>query len=279
MHGPIPDAVPPVAVQRWSASDYARNGRFVQESAGPIFAWLAPKPGERILDLGCGDGELTAEIKAVGADVLGVDLSDELLAVARMKGLTVQKADGHALSYAQEFDAVFSNLALHWMLAPELVIAGVARALRPRGRFVGEFGGHGNVAAIATAMRAVAKARGGDPACVSHWFFPTVEEYGALLAKHGFQVREMTLVPKQTALKTGMEAWLGTFGRFFFDQFDEPARSEAMNEAVELLRPALCDTQGRWTADHVRLRFRADLRANDEKPAKGEGVCATSLPQ
>src|SRR5262245_57278598 len=81
------DAVPPKAVQRWSAADYAKNGRFVQEMPA-VFAMLAPKPGERVLDLGCGDGALTEEIKAAGANVLGVDLSDELLAVARMKGLT-----------------------------------------------------------------------------------------------------------------------------------------------------------------------------------------------
>ena len=279
MLGPLSNAAPPVAAQRWSASDYAKNGRFVQDLAGPIFSWLAPKPGERILDLGCGDGALTAEIKAAGADVLGVDISDELLAVARMKGLNVQKADGHALDYVQEFDAVFSNAALHWMQAPELVIAGVGRALRPRGRFVGELGGHGNVAAIATAMRAVVKDRGGDCVRVSHWFFPTVEEYGALLAKHGFEVCEIALVPRPTTLKTGMEGWLATFGRFFFDQFDEPARAEAMNQTIELLRPSLCDAQGRWTADHVRLRFRAVRRADDEKPAKDEGVCATPLPQ
>ena len=98
---------------------------------------LGAKPGERILDLGCGDGALTAEIKALGAHVLGVDLSDELLAVARMKGLNVRKVDGHALDFVSEFDAVFSNAALHWMRKPHLVIAGVARALRPRGRFVG----------------------------------------------------------------------------------------------------------------------------------------------
>src|SRR5262245_51099414 len=84
------DAVPPKAVQRWSAADYAKNGRFVQEMAGAVFAMLAPKPGERVLDLGCGDGALTEEIKAAGANVLGVDLSDELLAVARMKGLTAK---------------------------------------------------------------------------------------------------------------------------------------------------------------------------------------------
>jgi len=216
---PMHETVPPKTVQRWSASDYARNGRFVQEMAGPVFAMLAPRPGERILDLGCGDGTLTAEIKAAGADVLGVDLSEELLAVAKMKGLTVRKVDGHALDFVSEFDAVFSNAALHWMRAPDLVIAGVARALKPRGRFVGELGGHGNVATIATAMRAVGATRGGDPALVAPWFFPTPVEYGRLLEQGGFTVREVTLVPRPTPLKTGMEGWLRTFGRSFFDQF------------------------------------------------------------
>lgn len=254
------DTAPPKAVQRWSASDYAKNGRFVQEMAGPVFAMLAPKPGERILDLGCGDGTLTAEIKAAGAEVLGVDLSDELLAVARMKGLNVRKADGHALDFVQEFDAVFSNAALHWMRAPDLVIAGVARALKPRGRFVGELGGHGNVAAIATAMRAVARARGGDPEHLAPWFFPTVDEYRDLLARNGFTVQEITLVPRPTPLRTGMEGWLRTFGRSFFDQFAEPERTAAVNEALDLLKPSLCDSRGRWTADHIRLRFSAERK-------------------
>ncbi len=252
------DATPPKSVQRWSASDYARNGRFVQEMAGAVFAMLAPRPGERILDLGCGDGTLTAEIKAAGADVLGVDLSDELLAVARMRGLRVRKVDGHALDFSSEFDAVFSNAALHWMRKPALVIAGVARALKPHGRFVGELGGHGNVAAIATAMRAIGTARNGNPELVAPWFFPTVEEYRELLAEGGFIVREIALVPRPTALKTGMEGWLRTFGRSFFDQFPEPERSEVLREVIELLRPSLCDERGVWTADHVRLRFFAE---------------------
>jgi SAM-dependent methyltransferase len=255
------DAAPPKAVQRWSASDYARNARFVQELAGPIFAMLAPRPGEHILDLGCGDGALTAEIKASGAGVLGVDLSDELLAVARMKGLNVRKVDGHALDFVSEFDAVFSNAALHWMRKPELVIAGVARALRPRGRFVGELGGHGNVAAIATAMRAVGSVRNGDPALVAPWFFPTAEEYGRLLTEGGFAVKEIVLVPRPTPLKTGMEGWLRTFGRCFFDQFSEPERTEVVGEVVDLLRPSLCDARGVWTADHIRLRFFAERGA------------------
>jgi SAM-dependent methyltransferase len=254
-------AAPPKSVQRWSASDYAKNGRFVQEMAGAVFAMLEPKPGERILDLGCGDGALTAEIKAAGAHVIGVDLSDELLAVTRMKGLRVRKLDGHSLDFVSEFDAVFSNAALHWMLKPELVIAGVHRALRPRGRFVAELGGHGNVAAIATAMRAVGNLRNGDPKLVAPWFFPTAEEYGALLAEGGFAVKEIALVPRPTPLKTGMEGWLRTFGRSFFDQFPEPERSEVVREVMALLRPSLCDSQGVWTADHVRLRFHAERGA------------------
>jgi SAM-dependent methyltransferase len=252
------DAVPPKAVQRWSASDYAKNGRFVHELAGPVFGMLAAKAGERILDLGCGDGALTAEIRAVGADVLGVDLSEELLAVARM--LPVRKLDGHALDFVSEFDAVFSNAALHWMRKPKLVIEGVARALRPGGRFVGELGGHGNVAAIATAIRAVGALRGGDPSVTAPWFFPTPEEYTRLLAEGGFSVKEIVLVPRPTLLKTGMEGWLRTFGRSFFDQFPEPLRGEVVGEVVELLRPSLCDTEGRWTADHIRLRFHAVRR-------------------
>ena len=190
------DAVLPQAVQRWSAADYAKNGRFVQEMAGAVFAMLVPKPGERVLDLGCGDGSLTEEIKAAGSNVLGVDLSDELLAVARMKGLTVRKMDGHALDFVSQFDAVFSNAALHWMRKPKLVIAGVYRALRSRGRFVAELGGHGNVAAIATAMRAVSRARNGDPSLLAPWFFPTVDECSRHLTEAGFSVKEIALVPR-----------------------------------------------------------------------------------
>jgi SAM-dependent methyltransferase len=251
------ETTPPKPVQRWSADDYARNGRFVSELARPVLDLLAPRKGERVLDLGCGDGVLTAEIAASGADVLGADLSEELLAAAAAKGLNVQKVDGHALPFQSEFDAVFSNAALHWMRRPDLVIAGVARALRPKGRFVGELGGHGNVAAIATAMRAVGETRGGDPEKVAPWFFPSVAEYRRLLDEGGFTVNSIALVPRPTPLDIGMEGWLKTFGRSFFEQFEEPERSEVLAEVMELLRPSLCDADGRWTADHIRLRFAA----------------------
>lgn len=252
------ETTPPKPVQRWSADDYAKNGRFVSELARPVLDLLAPKRGERILDLACGDGVLTEEIAASGADVLGADLSEELLAAASARGLKVQKVDGHALPFLSEFDAVFSNAALHWMRRSDLVIAGVARALRTRGRFVGELGGHGNVAAIATAMRAVGAARGGDPAKVAPWFFPSVDQYRRLLGEGGFNVQAIVLVPRPTGLETGIEGWLQTFGRSFFEQFQEPERTEVLTEVIELLRPSLCDSDGRWTADHIRLRFAAE---------------------
>src|SRR5208337_4503768 len=138
--------------QSWSAAGYDENARFVSDLGGEILAWLDPKPGERILDLGCGDGALTEKIAAAGSSVTGVDTSPEFLAAARRRGLDAREMDGQALSFASEFDAVFSNAALHWMTAPEAVLAGIARALKLGGRFVAEFGGHGNVAAIVTAM-------------------------------------------------------------------------------------------------------------------------------
>src|SRR5688500_15143750 len=138
--------------QSWSAEGYARNARFVADLGQPVLELLAPQPGERILDLGCGDGALTTKLVAAGATVVGGDASAELVAAAQALGLDARIADGQALAFEAEFDAVFSNAALHWMKQPDAVIAGVRRALKPGGRFVGEFGGHGNVAAIVTAL-------------------------------------------------------------------------------------------------------------------------------
>jgi SAM-dependent methyltransferase len=189
--------------------------------------------------------------------VLGADLSDELLAAAAAKGLKVQKVDGHAVPFEDEFEAVFTNAALHWMGRPELVIAGLHRALR-RGRFAGKFGGHGNVAAIATAIRAVNALRGGDPDKVAPWFFPSVAEYRRLLEQGGFAVKAIMLVPRPTPLEIGIRGWLETFGHSFFEQFEESERGEVFSEVIELLRPPLCDAEGVWTADHIRPRFGAE---------------------
>lgn len=243
--------------QTWQPEGYRKNAGFVADLGLPAVDLLAPQAGERVLDLGCGDGRLTSEIATRGAEVVGVDGSPELLAVARSRGLTVVEGDGHQLPFAGEFNAVFSNAALHWMIRPKEVIEGVRRALKPGGRFVGEFGGHGNVAAIVTAVLAVLWHRGIDGKARFPWFFPTPDEYAGLLVQGGFRVLGMELFPRPTPLPTDMAGWLDTFAGSFFHDFTLADRSVAINEVLALLAPSLKDEAGRWTADYVRLRFAA----------------------
>jgi trans-aconitate methyltransferase len=244
----------PKPVQRWQADDYAVKGRFVSDLARPVLDLLAPVKGERILDLGCGDGVLTQEIAARGANVLGADLSEELLAAAAAKGLKVQKVDGHAFPFEDEFDPVFTNAALHWMRRPELVIAGVRRALRPRGRFAGEFGGHGNVAAIATAIRAVSALHGGDPDKVAPWFFPSVAEYRRLLEQGGFAVKAIMLVPRPTELDIGTRPSAAPSS----SSSRSPNGRRYSPRSSSFCARRFCDADGVWTADQIRLRFAAE---------------------
>jgi SAM-dependent methyltransferase len=245
--------------QTWSAESYDKNARFVSDLGQEIFSWLDPKPGERILDLGCGDGALTEKIAEKGAKVLGVDTSENFLLAARKRGLLAVQMDAQALSFNSEFDAVFSNAALHWMTSPQRVLSGIARALKPGGRFVAEFGGHGNVAAIITALRSAALALGGDASLAHPWFFPTTAAYGALLAQAGFVSSRLELIARPTPLPTGIEGWLLTFRAPFFEQFEGSTKQAALRYAIDLLRPSLCDERGVWTADYVRLRAAARL--------------------
>ena len=248
----------------WNADTYLRNAGFVAELGVPALELLAPRPGERILDLGCGDGALTLMLAARGAEVVGVDASADMAAAARARGLDARQRDGHALSLealgGRPFDAVFSNAALHWMLDPDAVIAGVARVLRPGGRFVGEFGGAGNVARIGGALIAALERRGVD-ASVWPWYFPDAEEYCMRLSAGGFTVITAQLFERPTPLPTGMAGWLATFAGPFLRHIPDIDREAYLLEVAGSLAAALCDSNERWWADYVRLRFSAVLGA------------------
>jgi trans-aconitate methyltransferase len=241
----------------WSAANYAANARFVADLGAPVLALLAPQPGERILDLGCGDGALTQKLAEAGAVVTGVDAAPDMIRAARARGLDAHVADGQALAFGPEFDAVFTNAALHWMPDGAAVIAGVFRALKPGGRFVGEFGGHGNVAAIVTALHAALTARGLDGARLRRWY-PTASRYAAMLAAGGFHVRSAVLSPRPTPLPTGIAGWLSTFADPFLADMPGLDRAGLMAEVASLLAPALQTDTGEWVADYVRLRFEAE---------------------
>ncbi len=244
--------------QPWVAADYAKHAAFVPALGAPVLALLGPQPGERILDLGCGDGVLTERLVAAGASVLGTDIEDDMLAAARARGLEVRKLDGQALDFAGEFNAVFTNAALHWMPDQAAVAAGVFRALKPGGRFVGECGGFGNIAALRAGIRAVAMVHGYTVPAETQ-VYQTAEAYTAVLAAAGFIDIDAKLIPRQTPLATGITGWLKTFRSGSLDTIGvPPGEQEAFAAEVEaFLAPLLRDAEGSWIADYLRLRFSA----------------------
>jgi trans-aconitate methyltransferase len=238
--------------QIWSPADYATNAGFVPQLGASILERLNPQPGERILDLGCGDGVLTEKIAAAGAAVTGVDASPEMVAAAQARGLDARVMNAVSLSFLSEFDAVFSNAVLHWVHDPDAVLAGVVRALKPGGRFVAELGGQGNIAAISVAIRAVfARHR---IAYTWPWYYPTPVEYRSRCEAQQLTVDQIQLFPRPTPLPTGMAGWLRTFAVSLFAAVPEADRAEIEAEVVDLLAPALRDAEGNWSADYVRLQ-------------------------
>jgi trans-aconitate methyltransferase len=246
-----------MATQTWDPLAYERNGSFVHALAGGVLEWLDPQPGEYVLDLGCGDGQLTRRIAESGAHVLGADASAEMIASARERGVEAEHARAEALPFRNAtFDAVFSNAVLHWVRDQDKMLEQVHRVLKRGGRFVAEMGGHGNIAAIHVALVSVLEKHGLAQREKSENYFPTAESYSERLKRHGFEVEQIALIPRPTRLpESGMEGWLRTFRRGVLEALPFNERETVVRETVALLEPALRDEAGNWTADYVRLRF------------------------
>lgn len=255
-HPATDSALPGDAIveQRWDPARYQRNASFVPELGRAVLEWLAPQPGEHILDLGCGDGALTA-VLAETCKVVGIDHSAEQVAAARQRGLDALVVAGADLRFDAEFDAVFSNAALHWMRESDAVIDGVWRALKPGGRFVAEMGGAGNVAMVITALERVLARRGIDARPAMPWYFPSPDAYRAKLERRGFSVTRMMLLERPTRLPGALADWLDTFAESFLALVPAGTRQAVMDEVEDAVRAQLFDPVSGWTADYVRLRF------------------------
>ncbi|HEV2298454.1 MAG TPA: methyltransferase domain-containing protein [Candidatus Acidoferrales bacterium] len=246
----------------WNAGLYDGKHSFVWKMATGLIDLLAAQPGERILDIGCGTGHLTAQIAKTGAHVTGVDRSPEMIGRAQQEypDLRFHVMDAREIAFPESFDAVFSNATLHWITEPERVITGIARSLRPGGRFVAEFGGKGNIAQfLAAADRAWSRLE--FPATMPHpWFYPSVAEYAGLLENHGLEVTHASLFDRPTPLEDGergLRNWMEMFVGTLVETLSSSQREQFKAAVEQEARPALFrDSQ--WIMDYRRLRIVAN---------------------
>ncbi len=241
----------------WDPQTYGKNARFVSDLGEPLLQLLDAQPGELVLDLGCGDGALTEKLAGHGCAVIGADSSFPQLLAAKERRLNVVMMDGHQLCFQRRFDAVFTNAALHWMKQPETVVAGIANSLKPGGRFIGEFGGKGNVEKIRSALHAALRGYAIDPTAVDPWYYPSPEEYTELLSAEGFAVGYIELIPRPTKLPGDILGWLEVFAQPFTQAIAESQRGSFLKGVRNELATCLRDGAGDWFADYVRLRFKA----------------------
>jgi trans-aconitate methyltransferase len=257
--------------EQWLPDIYDRRAAFVSASGADLIDLLAPRPGEWILDLGCGTGVLTEKIAQKGARVLGVDYSEPMLAAARKQfpHLAFEQADGQQLQFNTQFDAVFSNAALHWMCRAEDVVAGIARALKAGGRLVLEMGGRGNVGRILAAVSAALQSLDitSEPYCP--WYFPSLGEYASLLERHGLEVTWACLFERPSAVdddetESGLATWLRMFAPDLLLRVGE-RKEELIRRAEAHCRPAQF-RDGAWYIDYVRLRMLARKPSHEPAP-------------
>ncbi|MEP7339107.1 MAG: methyltransferase domain-containing protein [Acidobacteriota bacterium] len=243
---------------KWDSELYNQKHAFVFQYGEDLLSLLDAKPGERILDVGCGAGQLTKQIADAGAEVTGLDSSPEMIATARAAypEINFLIADASDFSFAEPFDAIFSNAALHWVERAEDAIVCMSQALKPGGRFVVEFGGKGNIANIASSLEQAVHEVGGIEVKATN-YFPRIGEYTSLLEKHGIEVASAVLFDRPTKLEggeDGLENWIMMFRGPRLNGLNDDER----REVIERVKRQLRDTQfkdGDWFADYRRLRI------------------------
>jgi SAM-dependent methyltransferase len=237
------------STSKWDPADYAKVGAFVAELGAAALDLLDPQPGERILDIGCGEGTLTKRIVGRGATVLGIDNSPEMIAAARANGIDAVLMDAAVMPFSAEFDAAFSNATLHWVLEKDQAARVIFRALKPGGRFAGEMGGEGNIEKLREALDEELIIRGYVPPVEGGNWYASPNEFAAVYEEAGFVGVDARLIERPTPIEHGIAAWVTTFRKGWLDgaQVPEAERAE--------IGDAVADRFGNNVADYVRIRF------------------------
>jgi len=240
---------PVASTSKWDAADYAKVGAFVAELGGAALDLLDPVPGERVLDVGCGEGTLTRKIIERGATVLGIDNSPEMIAAARANGVDAVQLAAEDMQFFAEFDAAFSNATLHWVLHKEQAARAIFRALKASGRFAGEMGGEGNLTKLREALDEEMIIRGYAPPVEASNWYASPEEFAAVYEAAGFREVDARLIERPTPIDHGVAAWVTTFRKGWLDRAQVPEAERAD------IGTAVADRVGSNVADYVRLRF------------------------
>lgn len=249
----------------WDAHHYRQRHAFVYESSQDLVAaWLDPQPGEQVLDLGCGSGELSARIASRGTAVTGIDASEAMVRAARARfgvswpdTLHFEVQDARQLPYHARFDAVFSNAALHWMGPLGPVFAGIHAALKPGGRLVLEMGGAGNIQVTLDAVQHAVQSLG-LPELQHPWTFPSTAELTTLIEEAGLQAHQVSWFERPSLLvgEDGFRAWLDGFGGGWLGPLTPEERLAVTQAAEQYARPRLWNGES-WASDYCRLRANA----------------------
>jgi SAM-dependent methyltransferase len=237
------------STSKWDAADYARVGAFVAELGQAALDLLDPQPGERILDVGCGEGTLTLKIIERGATVLGIDSSPEMIEAARAKGVDALLLPAEDIQFFAEFDAAFSNATLHWVLQKDQAGRAIFRALKPGARFAGEMGGEGNLKKLREALDEELIIRGYVPTVEASNWYASPDEFAAVYEAAGFGEIDARLIERPTVIEHGVAAWVTTFRKGWLDRAGVPDEERAEIAA------AVAGRIGSNVADYVRLRF------------------------
>jgi len=241
---------------QWNPNTYNKHTAFVSQLALPVVDLLDPKKGEKILDVGCGEGTLAVEIERRGAKVIGVDMSSEMIEQCQAKGIEAYVGSVTDLPYDEEFDAIFSNATLHWIKNSKSAVQNIAKSLKSSGHFVCEFGGEGNAYALVSAMQEVFEKHPEFGEFENPWYFPSVEEYTTLLESEGFKVEYMDIIPRPTPMDD-IGNWLDIFANGVTKHLSKEQFEVFKKACRAILKERIYSEDEGWMLDYKRLRVRA----------------------